>query len=163
MPGRDPAKRTFTYRHVTWRAQQEGIALNFPRAHPFNPLPALRLCVAAGTTEVAIDTVFRYLWEEGNAIEPEQEVNALACRLGLVDAGAALADPATKLALRANFAQAIEDGVFGVPTLVCDGHVFWGDDATGMFVAYQRDPRIFAAGAFARVANLPIGQARRTG
>ena len=55
-PAEVPSKRLFSYRHVQWRADQAGIDLRFPPAHPFNPLYALRLCVAAGTTELAIDT-----------------------------------------------------------------------------------------------------------
>ena len=49
-PAEIPAKRRFTYRHALWRARQKGLLLQFPPSHPFNPLPALRLCVAAGAT-----------------------------------------------------------------------------------------------------------------
>ena len=47
-PAEIAAKRAFTYRYVQWQADRAGIALRFPPAHPFNPLAALRLCVAAG-------------------------------------------------------------------------------------------------------------------
>jgi len=159
-PAEIPAKRVFTYQHALWRAQQDGIELNFPRAHPFNPLPALRLCIAAGTTREAIDTVFRYLWEEGNSIDAHDEIEALAHRLGIVDSSSALADAALKRQLRENFDRALADGVFGVPTLVADSHLFWGDDATGMFLDYMRNPAAFYVGAMERVASLPVGQAR---
>jgi len=36
-------KRLWTYRWCTWRAARDGIAFRFPSAHPFNPLPYLRL------------------------------------------------------------------------------------------------------------------------
>lgn len=159
-PAEVPAKRTFTYRHVIWRAQHDGIPLTFPRAHPFNPLPALRLCIAAGTTPAAIDTVFRHLWEEGNSIDTADEIDALARKLGFADAASALTDPQAKLALRENFAHALREGVFGVPTLVCGGQIFWGDDATDMFRDYLRDPTAFETGDMARVGALPIGQER---
>ena len=42
-PAELPGKRVHTYRLVLWQARQMGIALRFPPAHPFNPLPALRL------------------------------------------------------------------------------------------------------------------------
>lgn len=162
-PTEIPAKRTFTYRHVTWRAQRSGIALIFPRAHPFNPLPALRLCIAAGTTTEAIDTVFRYLWEEGRPIETAEELGDSARRLGLAAAIPALADPEPKRLLRENFAHALRDHVFGVPTIVCDGQIFWGDDATDMFLDYVRDPAAFNSVQMERATNLPIGQARPQG
>ena len=47
-PAEIPSKRLFTYRHAQWRADRAGIPMTFPPAHPFNPLAALRLCIAAG-------------------------------------------------------------------------------------------------------------------
>ena len=44
-----PGKREFTYRFVQWQAERAGVTLRFPPAHPFNPLAALRLCIAAGS------------------------------------------------------------------------------------------------------------------
>ncbi|MFM2287632.1 MAG: hypothetical protein RL684_775 [Pseudomonadota bacterium] len=159
-PAEIPAKRIFTYRHVTWRAERDGVPLTFPRAHPFNPLPALRLCIAAGTTTEAIDVVFRYLWEEGRSTETAGEVDELARRLGFQDAAAPLADDCVKAVLRENFDRALEDGVFGVPTIVCDHQIFWGDDATGMFLDYIRDPDRFNSGEMVRVTQLPVGATR---
>lgn len=159
-PAEIPAKRIFTYRQVVWRAERDGIPLRFPPAHPFNPLPALRLCVAAGTTVEAIDTVFRHIWEEGNAVEDADGIEALARRLGLSGAASALADEDVQRALRDNFARALEHQVFGVPTIACDGQLFWGDDATDMFIDYLRDPAIFQSERMLRVARLPIGTAR---
>lgn len=159
-PAEIPGKRVFTYRHVVWRARRDGVPLRFPPAHPFNPLPALRLCIAAGTTPAAIDTVFRFVWEEGGSLDTPDARDALAQRLGFADATAPLADDAVKRALHANFVLAQADGVFGVPTLACDGHLFWGEDATDMFLDYARDPVAFEAGEMARVADLPVGAAR---
>ena len=52
-PAEIPRKREATYRLVAWQARREGVTLRFPPAHPFNPLAALRLCIAAGTTPAA--------------------------------------------------------------------------------------------------------------
>ena len=41
-PAEIAGKRTFTYEHVAWLAERNGIALRFPASHPFNPLPLLR-------------------------------------------------------------------------------------------------------------------------
>ncbi|MCX7274029.1 MAG: DsbA family protein, partial [Burkholderiales bacterium] len=38
-PAEIAGKRTFTYEHVAWLAERNGIALRFPASHPFNPLP----------------------------------------------------------------------------------------------------------------------------
>src|SRR5207253_848663 len=47
-PAEIPSKRRFTYRFVIWRARSMGIPMRMPPAHPFNPLSALRLIIAAG-------------------------------------------------------------------------------------------------------------------
>jgi len=36
-------KRLFTFRHVKWLAEQRGLSVKMPGAHPFNPLKLLRL------------------------------------------------------------------------------------------------------------------------
>lgn len=159
-PAEIPGKREFTYRHVLWRAQRDAIPMRFPEAHPFNPMPALRLCVAAGSTPQAVDTVMSHLWTEGRSVQGAQDQHALALQLGLPSAEAALADPEVKDRLRRNFDEAAQAGVFGVPTLAWGGELFWGDDATEMFLDYRRDPGAFRHGEMARVASLPVGAAR---
>jgi 2-hydroxychromene-2-carboxylate isomerase len=145
---------------VQWRADRAGIPLIFPPAHPFNPLPVLRLCVAAGATHEAVDATFDHVWREGHAGDDAAALAELATRLGIADPEAAVADDAVKQALRANSEAAIADGVFGVPSLVLDGAVFWGEDATAMFQAYLADPRLFDTPAMRRLAALPVGVER---
>jgi 2-hydroxychromene-2-carboxylate isomerase len=158
-PAEMPAKRRFTYRHVVWRARERDVPLRFPPTHPFNPLAALRLCIAAGCTDAAIDVIFDHLWRDGLRGDDAAALAPVAERLGL-DAATASADPAVKAQLQANFDAAVADGVFGVPTLVAGGEVFWGEDATAMFEDWRRDPAAFERGEMARVAQLPVGVAR---
>lgn len=158
-PAEMPDKRRFTYRHVVWRARELGLPLRFPPAHPFNPLAALRLCIAAGCTDAAIDMIFDHLWRDGLRGDDAESLAPAAQRLGL-DAATAIADAGAKARLQANFDAAIADGVFGVPTLAAGGEVFWGEDATAMFEDWQRDPAAFERGEMARVAALPVGVTR---
>jgi 2-hydroxychromene-2-carboxylate isomerase len=158
-PAEFPDKRRFTYRHVVWRAQQLGVPLRFPPAHPFNPLAALRLCIAAGCTDEAVDAIFDHLWRDGLRGDDASSLAPVADRLGL-DAAAAIADPAVKARLQANFDAARADRVFGVPTLASAGEVFWGEDATAMFEDWLRNPAGFEHGEMARVAQLPVGVSR---
>lgn len=60
-PAEIPAKRRFIYRQLLWTAQAEGTPLRFPPGHPFNPLPALRLCLAAGASVQAVDVLFDWI------------------------------------------------------------------------------------------------------
>lgn len=160
-PAELAGKRHFSYRHVQWRADRAGVALRFPPAHPFNPLPALRLCGAAGCTEASIETVFNFIWREGRAADTPEGIEALSQRLGLGLAESALVDTGPRQVLRSNFERALEDDVFGVPSLVIDSQLFWGEDATDMFLHYLRDRTLFDSESMRHLAALPLGAMRR--
>lgn len=161
-PAEIPGKREFSYRFVQWQAQRDGIALRFPPAHPFNPLAALRLCIAAGSTATAIDAIFAHLWCEGRAGDSPAALRPVADALGIGDIDAALATPEVKSALRANFESALVAGVFGVPSLVARGEVFWGNDATPMFEQWLADPAAFETDTMRALRSLPEGARRET-
>lgn len=158
-PAEIPGKREFTYRHVLWLARRAGVPLRFPPAHPFNPLPALRLSIAAGNTPEAVDSVFDWIWTHGR---PGDSVEALVPLLAALDIPAeALDADATKAALRANTEAAIAAGVYGVPTLSLDGELFWGNDAFDFAVDALRDPAVLADEEMRRLTELPVGLQRR--
>lgn len=158
-PAEIPSKREFTYRHVLWRAARDGRVLRFPPTHPFNPLPALRLCLHAGATPEAISLIFDHVWAEGRAADCATALAPVARALGL-DVDQALADPAAKAGLRENCELAIADRVFGVPTLVHAGRVYWGEDATEMFDAALAGDAIFDSAAMHALDHLPVGASR---
>ena len=160
-PAEMPSKRTFTYRQVMWLAERDGIALRFPPRHPFSPIKPLRLAIALGGGLEPIRAIFRYIWAEGGEVDTDAGWARLCSTLGVADADARIADAAVKEGLRRNGEEAIAAGVFGVPTLAIDGHLFWGYDSTAMALDYLRDPARFASDEMRRVAGLPIGVARR--
>jgi 2-hydroxychromene-2-carboxylate isomerase len=51
-------KRSWTYAHCLWLAQRHEIPMQLPAAHPFNPLPLLRLSLALGATKDVVDRLF---------------------------------------------------------------------------------------------------------
>lgn len=160
-PAEIATKRRFTYRHVQWQAERLGMPLVFPPAHPFNPLPALRLCLHAGASATAIDALFDHVWRHGRRADDAASLAPVASALGIDDVDAALADPQAKAALRANGERAIAQGVFGVPTFVVDGELYWGLDATAMFERHLADPAYFASDTMRRLDALPVAAARR--
>jgi 2-hydroxychromene-2-carboxylate isomerase len=160
-PAEIPQKRRQTYRMCVWLAREAGIALRFPPAHPFNPLHALRLIVAAGATRKHVDAVFRCIWERGEDVNAPAVFAALATELGIADPAAAIAAPAVKAQLIANTERAIARGVYGVPTFDFAGELFWGADALGMMRDYAADPALFKGGEFARVDALPAAAMRK--
>lgn len=159
-PAEIPAKRCFTYRQVWWRAQQYGRTLRFPPAHPFNPLAALRLAIAAGSTPDAIDAIFDWIWRDGRAGDSAAALAEVGSTLGIDDVAAAIAQPAVKATLKDNFDAAVEAGVFGVPTLAIAGQLFWGDDATEFALAALDDPALLDDPELQRLDALPMAASR---
>lgn len=158
-PAEIPEKRRFTYRHVAWQAARSGITLRFPPAHPFNPLAALRLCLALRCAADAVTAIFDHIWRDGLAGDSLEALAPVAARFGLGDAAAAV-DASVKAALKANTEAAIEARVFGVPTVAVGGELFWGDDATGMVREFLKDRGMFGSEGMRRVDGVPVGVAR---
>ena len=131
-PAETPPKRAWTYRHIAWLAHQHGIALQMPAVHPFNPLPLLRLCVAAGPNRHVVEAVMRHVWRGGADAGDAARIEALARELA--PARNAASDD-VKAELRADTDQAITLGVFGVPTFELEGRLFWGLEALPMLRA----------------------------
>jgi 2-hydroxychromene-2-carboxylate isomerase len=159
-PAEIPAKREFTYRQVQWIADRAGVPFRFPPRHPFNPVSVLRLAVALDNDFEVIRAIFRYIWAEGNAVDTPEGWRALTERLGIPDADARIADPAVKAKLRANGEEAIAAKVFGVPSLVIDGMVFWGQDSTAMALDFLQHREHFETAEMKRVVSVPVGVSR---
>lgn len=160
-PAEIPSKRRFTYRFVLWRARQLGLPLRFPPAHPFNPLAALRLVIAAGSDRRAVSVVLDAVFRDGRDVTDPRVIADLAQRLDLADAERAVSDPRVKQQLRDNTDWAISLGVFGVPTLVIDDELFWGHDAFGMALGYLADREAFRDPEMQAVEALRVGVERR--
>jgi 2-hydroxychromene-2-carboxylate isomerase len=160
-PAEIAAKRVFTYRFVVWQAKSMSIPLRFPHAHPFNPLPLLRLAIACDNRQDAITRIFRFVWRDGRMPDLPIEWAELVADLGLDDASVRIDDASVKDALRRETRAAIERGVFGVPTLAIGGELFWGVDATDMALQYARAGGRYDDPEYDRVGGLPSAAARR--
>ena len=159
-PAEIPAKRRFTYRFVVWQAGKLGIPIKFPAVHPFNPLPLLRLAIAADCTPEAVHRIFRFVWRDGRIGDLPIEWAELMAELNVPDAIARIASPEVKDALRRNTDEAIARGVFGVPTLAIGEELFWGADATAMAADYVVAGCKFTDPEIERVAALQVGVER---
>ena len=63
--------------------------------------------------------------------------------------------PEVKFKLKSNGEHAIGQGVFGVPTLIVDGHLFWGFDSTSLITDFLANPRLFDSSPMKRIEFLP--------
>ena len=143
-PAEIEPKRAWTFRQVQWLAHRQGIPLDTPARHPFNPIALSRLAWAtapegATPNRYACATILAHVWQGGGA-DAEEPSRLAALREQL----APCLDPASdrvKQSLRDASDAALGKGIFGVPTIEVDGRLFWGLDALPMLAAYLRgDP-----------------------
>lgn len=137
-PAEIPPKREYTFKFCSRYAAEQGLRLVGPKAHPFNPLTALRMSGVAGAQQAeVVQAIFDAIWLQGiDGSDGEALVGALE-RRGLP--GSALHEAAqtseAKNALRAQTEAAIARGTFGVPTFVAEvggvEELFWGVDSLG--------------------------------
>lgn len=160
-PGEIASKRRFTFRHVQWQAERLGIPLRFPPRHPFNPLRPLRLAIALGCGREAVERIYRFVWGEGRDIDDAANWQALLASLGIEDGEAKVNDPQVKDTLRRMTEEAIAQGVFGVPTVIAEGELFWGCDALPMLLEHLAAPGLFETPEMRRVSDLPVGMQRK--
>lgn len=155
-------KRAWTYRHVQWLAQHHGVPLDLPATHPFNPLPLLRLAVACSVAGApnrwVCEQVLHHVWRSGGAeaTDPARLAD-LASRL---QPQRRLDDEAARAQLRANTAEALGRGVFGVPTYELDGRLFWGLDALPMLREQLEGRLNISPAAWDAAARWPVGAQR---
>jgi len=153
--------RRFTFRHICWLAERDGIELTLPPQHPFNPLKLLRLCLLLDADLAVARRLFRFVWAEGRSADDPRDWQALVDELGVADADVRIAAPAVKDGLRQNTEQALAAGVFGVPGFVVDGEVFWGYDAMDFLLAYLADPAVLRTPGMRAADAMPEGPQRR--
>ena len=156
-PAEIPAKRRWTYRWCHWWAKELGVPFRFPAAHPFNPLHHLRLALACGSSPEAVRRIFDSIWRGGEDAADPARFARLCAELG-VDAGQLSAQ---KDALRRNTEAAAARGVFGVPSFVADGEVFWGADAIDFLKDFLADPATLRNEEVRRLDALPAAAARK--
>jgi 2-hydroxychromene-2-carboxylate isomerase len=159
-PAEVPPKRTFTFQHVVWLAHVRGVPMRLPTPFPFNPLPLLRLAIALRSTPAIVARIFDWVWREGRTPTDAAAFDALLIEL---NADRNDLDTATvKASLRTNTEGAIAAGVFGVPSAIVDGALFWGQDATEMLLARLRGDPFFASPMYRAAAQLAPGVQRRS-
>ena len=166
-PAEMPGKRDWTYRQVMWLAKQQGTPLQMPASHPFNSLSLLRLAVAASDNgepnRYVVESIFKHVWCTGLEASDAERLEALQLHLRS-QAHLTLKDPQSvevKQLLQQQTQQAIDLGLFGVPSMVVNGQVFWGQDALPMLRAYLQGDAWFESADWLDVGKLPVG-IRRT-
>ena len=134
-PAEIPAKRRYLFRDVMRESARRGLSFAGPPGHPFNPLLALRMMTAVEDEAARLRLALALItacWENGEDISDAATASRIADAAGCDGAGLLLAAQTgeVKARLAAATEQAVQDGVFGVPTFRIDGEdeLFWGGD-----------------------------------
>lgn len=133
------------------RALAHGLgSIRWPDPWPTNDVRIARAMTFADREGVLREfalAAMRMAFREGVDLGEVQAVEGVATRIGMDadEVAQAISGQKIKDALRATNEQARSLGVFGVPTVVIDDVLFWGDDRLGEAAAVQRDHRSIRA------------------
>jgi 2-hydroxychromene-2-carboxylate isomerase len=132
-PAETRAKRRYTFHDVARRAHRLGLKLQGPPAHPFRSLEALRTAVVFREEPSILElcaAIADAAWSRGLDLTDVEVLRTIVreCGLDPRDLPERIAAPAVKDLLRTWTQEALDLGVFGVPTFVYAGELFWGHD-----------------------------------
>ena len=156
-PAEIPTKRVYTFKNVCRLAHDARLPLEPPPAHPFNPLLPLRIACLRPEGELILH-LFRACWKDGRAIDNVDALKPLMDEDTLKRAGT---EEAKKI-LRDNTQQAIDEGVFGVPSITIDDEVFWGYDSFAHLSRYLEGNDPLDNGKIEKWLSLPVGASRNS-
>ena len=114
-------------------AELYGITIRYHPDYPLRPARALRAALRAeemGAQPAFALAVFRAYWSENRDISDIGVLTGIGTACGLDGAliGAAAADAGYGRRLEANTREAIGRGIFGVPSMIIRGKLFFGND-----------------------------------
>jgi 2-hydroxychromene-2-carboxylate isomerase len=141
-----PAKGRWMWRDVPRRAARSGATFRQPSRFPRHSVLASRVALVAldeGWGEDCVRASFAAEFEADADIADRAVMAGIVAALGRD--GTAVLSRATsqpiKDALRVSTDQAARQGIFGAPTFLVEGELFWGDDRLDDAVAWARGAR----------------------
>ena len=138
-----PAKGRYMVRDCERLSAELGLMFRLPEPFPQNSLTAARVALVAledGFGEEFSRAVYRAEFAEGRQISDPAVIGAIVRDLGR-DTSAVLAraqSDAIKTALRANTDEAQKFGIFGAPSFMAGGELFWGNDRLEQALSFAR-------------------------
>jgi 2-hydroxychromene-2-carboxylate isomerase len=152
IPFRDkPVKAAYMWRDIERRAAARGRSPKLPAPYP---LPGLDLANQVATVAVQegwggayVRAAYRLWFDEGQPAGEDPNLSAAIAEAGHDPARVIplAGSEATLAAYRAATAEAMALGVFGAPSFVVEGEVFWGDDRLEDALGWARDGRVTLA------------------
>ncbi len=138
-PAEIEPKRLYMFKDCIRAAAYLGVPFVPVRSHPFNPLPALRatlLDMDDDTRVALVGRLFDATWAESRDVGDPELVAEVCAEAGVPDVSARIRDPEVKQRLKDENERALAAGIFGVPTMIVDGEMFWGTDSIPHLVRF---------------------------
>ena len=131
-----PAKGKWLIRDLQHWATEYGLPrIKMPASFPVNTLPFMRAMIAvqmhdASRYQLLGDALYAGMFVDGLDMNDPAVVGQVLAKAGFDPAaiGAMTQEPEIKAKLIANTDAAIAAGVFGAPSFVVDGELYWGQD-----------------------------------
>lgn len=143
-----PVKAAYMWRDVARRSDKYGLAPKLPAPYPIPDLPLANQVALLGMREgwgmeYTIET-YRLWFEEGlvAGAEPNLSRSLRVARQNPEDAIVRASADAAAAALAEQTRAAMTLGIFGSPTFVIDGEVFWGDDRMEDAISWSSSGRV---------------------
>ncbi len=141
LPLKQRARQRQAYRHQELRRWREFLDIPCNVEPAFHPVADRRACyLAIAATQQGLDweklshALLRAVWVEERNIADHPTLAAIAGECGMD--GTSLLEATENAAVHAEYAantdEAMALGVFGAPTYVFDGELFWGQDRLDM-------------------------------
>ncbi|MFT3770363.1 MAG: 2-hydroxychromene-2-carboxylate isomerase [Minicystis sp.] len=136
-------KGRYMWRDVERLATEAGLPFSRPSVFPRNSVLAARVALVGADEGWIVpfsEAVFRAGFSEDRDIAAPEVIDAILAGLGQ-DGPAIRAraeSPAHKPRLRAQTEEAASLGIFGAPTFMAGGELFWGNDRLEQAIAWAR-------------------------
>ena len=142
-----PAKLAYMWRDIERQAAKYGLPISVPAPYPLENLALANLVALLGMREgwgqdYTAET-YRMWFVDGKPAGSEPNISASLRRIGQDPSPVIQKAKSDEIAdaLAAETVVARDIGVFGAPTFVVEGEVFWGDDRLGDAVRWHRHGR----------------------
>lgn len=140
-PAQIEPKRNYLFKDLLRATKMNNIPFTTPKHLPFNSLYALRLALigtAGDKQKEIIDAIYRAGWEKGLDIGSDDVLKEILKENNLYsdDLIEKMESKNARIELKANVERALQRELFGVPSFVVDGEMFWGYDSTKYLEMY---------------------------
>jgi 2-hydroxychromene-2-carboxylate isomerase len=134
-PATIPAKGRYMFQDLDRYARRYSVPLKFNPHFPINTLMLMRAVTGMQLRQpqrfqAFIDCLFHALWVDGRSLDDLATVASVLTQNGFDpdEILALTADEAVKAALKDNTEKAVQRGVFGAPSMLVEGELFFGQD-----------------------------------